>query len=158
MHCFILALLIGPSPKHPITNQNAPLLLVSHEQYHLLYIITLYLNTISPVMSLTNDSVAKVASAAQSTATKPTASSSNPLNIFLDMYNSNDPNQRALAIVLPLLGCLALLFLGLIIFLLVRKRQLKAKLNETPTESPAISTSSSTTPASPDLIARPTSA
>lgn len=70
-------------------------------------------------------------------------------------YSSKDATrqEKALAIIIPLLGLLMLVFLGLLIALFLRKRYLKSKLNKTPSGTPA-----DDGPASPDLIQRPSSA
>jgi hypothetical protein len=94
-------------------------------------------------------------------ATKTDTTGPPTVKLFSDLFDfsSMNPQKRALAYILPILGVLAIVFLGLLIVLFLRKRHLKAKLNQTPGSAPADSDGEGSTGlASPDLIARPSSA
>lgn len=56
---------------------------------------------------------------------------------FKGSFSEKTAEQKALTITLPLLCIVSVLFLFLLIFLIVRRRQLKAELNKTPLGAPS---------------------
>jgi hypothetical protein len=66
-------------------------------------------------------------------------------------YSTNTADQRTIAIALPVIALIVLVFLALLITLIVKRRQLKAKLNQVPDGSPPVSI------AQAEIIPRPSS-
>lgn len=90
----------------------------------------------------------------------PSSSDSNFIEYLKSLYanfSTNSSTDKAIAVVIPLTFIITIVFLILIIGLLRRKKELKAKLNKTPEGSPPSSDSDMISISKADIIPRPSS-